>query len=251
MMTWPRQITDIKDQVTQGVTFDRRRLSDTDLQMVKAMLHLNPTFMKQFFIHDRLLEGHQTSVRVDEYVDAISRSPIDEEIARLARRVCNALESPEEVDVQGLVQKLSDVLGKFWREGKSLYWLEQEIAGNPELLARRTAKLLVKWAADSITSEEKTVILAERTQRDALEKHQRDVFKRFFGEVKLDECFYCIDGKRVAGHLYSILPNLKILVMGSYFIINAPGKPIETRQNLCQELIAVKSTLCSSRFGRG
>lgn len=196
-MTWARQISQIFEQVTQRETFDGRQLSNVGVQMVEAMVYFNPNFTQHQFIYDRLLNGLNASVKVDKHKNAVSRSHIDEKIAELVRRVRKILtpESVEDVDVQGLKQMLKEGLVELWRPGKTFYWLGQELSGDLQVLARKTARLLVEWIAESNDSDEKTVILAERTHLVALKQFLPAVYKSFFGEDKLVACIKCVDGE--------------------------------------------------------
>ncbi len=244
-MTWPREITQIFDQITQRSTFDGRQLSITDRQMVKAMLYLNEVFMQQFFIYNRLLGTAR--VKVHGHVNAVSRSPIDAAMAVLtgsAREILTP-ESVEDVDVPALKQMLKEGLGKFWRPGQSFYWLEMELCGNREDLAKATEQKLVKLVDDSIASGKKTLVIAERAHEQALKQHLRTVHKRFFGEDKLVTCIKCADRTTVAGHLYRTSDrNVRILLTGSYFGINVhEGVSFKTQMNLSSEFVAIMSLL--------
>jgi hypothetical protein len=249
MTTWPRQITHVNDQVTQCATFDGRPLSNVDRQMVEAMLYLNEVFMQQFFIYNRLLGTAR--VKVHEYEDAVSRSPIDAALAELTDRAREILtpESVEDIDVPALKQMLKEGLGKFWRPGQSFYWLEMELCGDREDLAKATEQKLDKLVADSVASGKKTLVIAERAHEQALGQHLRTAHKRFFGEDKLVTCIYCADRKTVAGHLYRTSDrNVRILLTGSYFGINShEGVSFETQMNLSSEFVAIMSLLARVR----
>ena len=84
------------------------------------------------------------------------------------------------------------------------------------------------------------MILAENAHYNALKAHQKDTFEALFGAKKLVGSIYCANG-REAGRLYRVDPvkEVRILVTGSYFVMNAPGKSIELRWNMCAEFLAI------------